>query len=99
MRMGCLWRMPLLYFLSNRDPRVARSSTVSNTVQLLWFVEEREQGEGTELFIGVYQTESDARTAIERLRNKPGFVDFPQGFMSETYELNKDHWTEGFVRL
>jgi hypothetical protein len=71
---------------------------VSSKVQLLWFVQEREDGDDTELLIGVYQTEQDANDAIARLHGQPGFVDFPQGFKAEPYELNKDHWTEGFVR-
>lgn len=65
---------------------------------MLWFVQEREGEEDTELLIGVYETEQDASAAIERLRGRSGFVDFPQGFKAESYELNQDHWTEGFVR-
>jgi len=68
-------------------------------VQLLWFVQEREDGEDTELLIGVYRTEEDVKSTIERLKGQPGFVDFPEGFISERYELNKDHWTEGFVTV
>jgi homoserine kinase type II len=49
--------------------------------------------------IGVYRTEADARAAIERLKNQPGFRHFPDGFQYERYELNKDHWTEGFVTV
>jgi hypothetical protein len=61
-------------------------------------VREWEDGDDTELLIGVYATEGDANSAIERLRSQPGFADFPQGFKAEPYELNQDHWTEGFVR-
>jgi hypothetical protein len=63
-------------------------------------VQEREDSDDdTELLIGVYGTERDAKPAIERLRNKPGFADFPQGFLIERYEVNQDHWTEGFKRV
>ena len=72
---------------------------MQDKVQLLWFVQERQEDEDTELLIGVYRTKEDANAAIERLKGQPGFADFPQGFMSESYELNKDHWTEGFVGL
>ena len=65
-------------------------------VHLLWFVQEWEQEEDTELLIGVYDSEANAKAAIERLRDKPGLVDFPQGFQIASYEVNKDHWTEGF---
>ena len=50
-----------------------------------------------EKIIGVYRVHADAQAAIERLRNKPGFVTFPDGFHIDRYELNRDHWTEGYV--
>ena len=71
---------------------------MSDKVQLLWFEQQREDGEDTELLIGIYRTERDANEAVERLRSKAGFVDFPDGFKIVSYELNMDHWTEGFVR-
>jgi homoserine kinase type II len=69
------------------------------TVYLLWYVREWDEGEDTELFIGVYQTEADAKEAIERLREQPGFVAYPEGFEIHSYEIGKDHWTEGFARM
>jgi len=72
---------------------------VSGSVQLLWFVRERKECEDTELLIGVYESEQLAQTAIERLRGQPGFAEYPQGFQICSYELNKDHWLEGFVRV
>jgi homoserine kinase type II len=68
-----------------------------DSVFLLWHVREVEGGEDDELFIGVYKTERDANAAIERLKDKPGFVDFPNGFQIHAAELNRDGWTEGFV--
>jgi hypothetical protein len=65
---------------------------------LLWFQQERDDGEDTELLIGVYRTEQDANDAVERLKGKPGFVDFQGGFKIVSYELNRDHWIEGFIR-
>jgi hypothetical protein len=58
-------------------------------------------------FIGVYRTEQTAMKAIERLREQPGFCNHPNvydtdkdyqlaGFCIDDYELDKDHWTEGF---
>jgi hypothetical protein len=67
-----------------------------DSVYLLWHVQalkERDQ----ELLIGVYRTEEHAKAAIQRLKGRPGFVDSPQGFQICPYELNLDHWTEGFV--
>ena len=47
-------------------------------------------------FIGVYASRSDGEAAIERLRGQPGFSWSPEGFSLDEYELNKDHWEEGF---
>jgi hypothetical protein len=66
-------------------------------VFLLWHVVELD-GADDEKLIGVYRAEPDAKTAIERLSDKPGFADFGDGFQICPYELNRDHWTEGFVR-
>ena len=65
-------------------------------VYLLWHL--RELGnDDTAKLIGVYQSEDDARAAIARLQDQPGFRHFSDGFHIERYELNRDHWTEGFV--
>jgi hypothetical protein len=63
------------------------------TVYLLWHTD----SSGDEKLIGVYATRLDASLAIERLKDKPGFS---QGgaFEIAEYELNGDHWTDGFVR-
>jgi hypothetical protein len=68
-------------------------------VHLLWYIREWAGGEDTELLIGVYRTEANARDAIERLKNQPGFVEYPEGFLVVPYELGKDHWMEGFARM
>jgi hypothetical protein len=68
---------------------------MNNTVYMLWF--SRQDCEDCELFIGVYSSESQAKAAIERVKNEKGFADFPQGFHIYPYELDKDHWREGFI--
>ncbi|MBB5315482.1 hypothetical protein HDF09_000132 [Edaphobacter lichenicola] len=68
-------------------------------VYLLWYVSERENEEDTELLIGVYLSEANARDAISRLNVQPGFVDYPEGFEIHPYKIGQDHWTEGFVRI
>jgi len=66
---------------------------------LLWFIPETGQDEeGNGLLIGVYESEVAARSAIERLRGKPGFVDHPEGFEIHSRELNQDGWRDGFIR-
>lgn len=64
---------------------------------LLWFVQEREGVDDCELLIGVYSSEDAAKKAIERVKGQKGFSDFPEGFQICPYELDKDHWTEGFI--
>lgn len=66
------------------------------SVYLLWFTRESSDGED-ELLIGVYRNEEDAHAAIDRLKDKPGFVNQPTGFEISRYEIGKDNWTEGFV--
>jgi hypothetical protein len=47
--------------------------------------------------IGVYSTEERAKAAIERVKDKPGFCDWPGGFRIFRAILDKDYWTEGFI--
>ena len=70
---------------------------MSNKVHLLWFVNQMAEQEDAELLIGVYSDEAEAGAAIARLKDQRGFADFPEGFQIHAYELNRDHWTEGFI--
>jgi hypothetical protein len=72
---------------------------MSDSVWLLWFEQERESGEDTELLIGVYTSEEAAKSAIGRLKDQPGFRDYPQGFNVYERVLDKDSWIEGFARV
>jgi hypothetical protein len=47
--------------------------------------------------IGIYSTEEQAKAAIERLKDKPGFRDWPGGFRIFRAILDKDYWVEGFI--
>ena len=71
---------------------------MSTRVYLLWFVRECDQRADIELLIGVYETELAAQGAIDRLKNKPGFIDFAEGFQIHSLELGQDAWTEGFIQ-
>jgi hypothetical protein len=68
-----------------------------DSVFLLWYVRAPDTADEDELLIGVYSTEEEARIAIERLKDKPGFVDAPNGFQIHLYKINRDSWTEGFI--
>jgi len=49
--------------------------------------------------IGIYSSEELAKAAIERTQILPGFLDDPDKFRIDRYEVDKDHWPRGFVRL
>lgn len=72
---------------------------MSDIVWLLWFEQEREEGEDTELLIGVYRSEEAANGAIERLKDQPGFKDHLGGFQVYPRNLDEDSWTEGFATV
>jgi hypothetical protein len=63
-------------------------------VFLLWHTDRFEN----EILIGVYRTKEDAKGAIDRVKDKPGFSEEVGEFETAEYELNKDHWTKGFIR-
>jgi homoserine kinase type II len=69
---------------------------MKSTVHLLWFVKELDETE-EELLIGVYSSDTEAKSAIERVKSQPGFVDYPEGFQIHAYQLDRDHWTSGFI--
>ena len=49
--------------------------------------------------IGTYSSEEEAKSAIERLKDKPGFRDRIESFEISEYELNKDNWTGGYSTI
>lgn len=69
------------------------------SVFLLWHVHEIPDQDDDEKLIGVYRTEADAQAAIIRLKEQPGFSETSEGFLIDKYQLNQDHWTEGFVTI
>jgi hypothetical protein len=67
-------------------------------VFLLWYEYGGSDYDDDSVLIGVYSSETNAAAARERLKDKPGFRERYEGFLIEPYELNKDHWTTGFIR-
>lgn len=49
--------------------------------------------------IGVYSSNENARTAIKRLSQMLGFSEAPDGFHIDEYQLDKDHWAEGYMTI
>jgi hypothetical protein len=66
------------------------------TVYLLWHVHDLGD-EFDEKLLGLYSSQASAEAARERTQSLPGFRDHPDGFHISEYELDQDHWTEGFV--
>jgi hypothetical protein len=56
-----------------------------------------DEDEEDQKFIGVYSTEEKAKDAIERLKPRPGFRDFPDDFQIFESVVDRDGWTEGFI--
>lgn len=65
-------------------------------VYLLFHVREIGRDEDIKL-IGVYGSRQKAELALERSRCLPGFADHPDGFSIDAYEVDRDHWSEGFA--
>jgi hypothetical protein len=79
-----------------------------DSVFIIQHLHRHENGEEDVKMIGAYRTRESAVAAVERLRSQPGFRDLPkivdfetdeddQGFQVTRYELDKDHWPEGYV--
>jgi hypothetical protein len=58
-----------------------------------------ESGEEDVKIIGIYSSAENARSAITRLQERPGFGDSPGEFFIDEYSLNHDHWSEGFASV
>ena len=71
---------------------------MGQNIYLLWFVVQEKDQDNNELLVGAYEGELSAQKAIERLRSKPVFADYPQGFQVHVRQLGQDSWTEGFIR-
>lgn len=68
-------------------------------VYIVQHVHELPGGDEDVKLIGVYSSEERAWDAVSRLAQLPGFAQAPQGFHVDAYELDRDHWTEGFVTV
>ena len=49
--------------------------------------------------IGMYSSRDLADAAVKRAQALPGFIDDADCFSVDRYEVDKDHWPRGFVRL
>lgn len=47
--------------------------------------------------IGTYSSYELAEAAKNRLKDKPGFIDYPDDFYIDEYIIDKDYWENGFT--
>ena len=52
--------------------------------------------DGSERLVGFYSSAAQAGAAMLRLRDKPGFRDWPDGFRIFEYGLDEDAFPDGF---
>jgi hypothetical protein len=68
-----------------------------NRVFLVTHTHELSGGEEDDKLIGVYSSEENADAAIVRASRLPGFREHSDGFHVDSYVVDADHWTEGFI--
>jgi hypothetical protein len=51
---------------------------------------------GDDRLLGVFKSEQDAKSSIQKYLELPGFKDAKEDFLIDKYELNKERWTEGY---
>ena len=56
-------------------------------------------GEEDIKLIGVYSSLENAQSAIARLTQLSGFLETPDGFSIDEYQVDKDQWVEGYSTL
>ena len=74
---------------------------LNNQTSIIYLVEHCYELYGNEDIktIGIYSSESHAKEAINVLRQCEGFKDYPDGFITSKYELDKNYWNEGFISI
>ena len=58
-----------------------------------------EGGEEDAKLLGVYSSRELAEAAQKRASELPGFRDLPNGFVIDSYEVDRDEWREGYVTV
>ena len=49
--------------------------------------------------IGIYSSKEIAEKIVSKYKNLSGFKDHPDCFYIAEYEIDKNHWEEGFVKI
>jgi hypothetical protein len=69
------------------------------SVFVLTHIREITDGQEDLKFIGVYSNHEEAALAASRVAKRTRFCDAVAGIHIQEYELNKDHWVEGYVSV
>jgi len=66
-------------------------------IYVLIYKREYDYREDTEITIGYFSSEQDARIVQERIATKPGFCEFPEGFSISSIAIGRvAGWEDGF---
>ncbi|MBS0547725.1 MAG: hypothetical protein JSR24_08255 [Proteobacteria bacterium] len=69
------------------------------SVYFLYHIDEQKaDGHHHGKLLGVFSAPELARATIQRVRDQPGFRDFPERWKIYKRTLDLDSWTEGFVK-
>jgi hypothetical protein len=60
-------------------------------VYVLSYLRPMPDGRWTGMFVGAYTSARKVEEAQERLRGRPGFRDFPEGFRVHCYRADQDY--------
>jgi homoserine kinase type II len=69
---------------------------MSSQIFILTHARELPDGDEDVKLIGVYSTQELAQSAQARAKQRRGFMEHPDGFLIQAYELDQDDWEEGF---
>jgi homoserine kinase type II len=65
----------------------------------VYLLQHERSDDGDVKTLGIYSSEQEAASALDRLRGQPGFRDYPDGFTIGPYLLDEVYWAEGFMDL
>jgi len=71
---------------------------MSKIFQVYHCIEDQDDCEISKL-IGIFSNRKLAETAVKNLKSKPGFREFPDGFLIVKAWVDIVMWQEGFVRV
>ena len=77
-------------------PRKRPAGSRPAVVYLVQHVHKMTNGEEDIKLIGVFSTRTAAKASIANLRRRPGFRKAPRGFFIDRYEIDREHWAEGY---